>query len=171
MLHDHRVTVEQFTKQAAVFSKAPCVRDENALQLLLQMSDAGPSDTGLDVACGPGIVACAFAAVVHHVMGSDLRGGGFPEGPLPIATERMKGGEDMRWKDRVESTLSRYPETRNDNRFLILRIWDELGLDLTPEQWAKVPTLPQPETLRRTRAKIQNEEGRFLPREDLNARE
>ena len=77
----------------------------------------------------------------------------------------------MRWKDCVETTLDRHPETRSDNRFLILRIWDELGLDLTPEQWARVPSLPQPETLRRTRAKIQNEEGRFLPWDDLYGRE
>jgi hypothetical protein len=73
----------------------------------------------------------------------------------------------MYWKDAVESALDRYPETRGDNRYLILRIWDDLGLNLTAEQWAVVTSLPQPETLRRTRAKLQNEEGRFLPQHEL----
>jgi ubiquinone/menaquinone biosynthesis C-methylase UbiE len=31
-----------------------------------------PEDTVLDVACGPGLVACAFATVAHHVTGIDL---------------------------------------------------------------------------------------------------
>ena len=36
------------------------------------MSGVGPADTVLDVACGPGLVACAFAARAQHVTGIDL---------------------------------------------------------------------------------------------------
>jgi ubiquinone/menaquinone biosynthesis C-methylase UbiE len=36
------------------------------------MAEAGPDDTSLDVACGPGLLACAFARVVRHAVGIDL---------------------------------------------------------------------------------------------------
>lgn len=66
-------------------------------------------------------------------------------------------------RERVEEVLSRHAETRRDNRLLILRVWEEYGLQLTPAQWETVTRLPQPETIRRTRAKLQNEEGRYQP--------
>jgi len=63
---------DQFTKQAVPFSSAPAIKNEEALKLLLQLTSASPSDVVLDVACGPGIVACAFAEVVAHATGIDL---------------------------------------------------------------------------------------------------
>ena len=51
--HRDRI-VDQFTRQAVPFSTAPGIRDEAALQLLVEASGAGPDDTVLDVACGPG---------------------------------------------------------------------------------------------------------------------
>src|SRR2546428_8840719 len=69
----HRdLIVEQFTKQAVPFSTAPGVRDEEALRLLVDFTGAGPEDTVLDVACGPGLVVCALAAVVRHPTGIDV---------------------------------------------------------------------------------------------------
>lgn len=68
----HDVVRDQFTRQAVPFSAAPAIRNEDALQRLLQFTDAGPRDTVLDVACGPGIVACAFAGVTAHATGIDL---------------------------------------------------------------------------------------------------
>ena len=69
----HRdLIVEQFTKQAGPFSTAPGITDEEALRLLVDATGAGPGDTVLDVACGPGLVVCAFAAVVRHATGIDL---------------------------------------------------------------------------------------------------
>jgi SAM-dependent methyltransferase len=69
----HRdVVVDQFTRQAVPFSTAPGIRDEEALRLLVELTGAGPGDTLLDVACGPGLVVCAFAAVVRHATGIDL---------------------------------------------------------------------------------------------------
>src|SRR2546425_1722417 len=69
----HRdLIVEQFTKQAVPFSTAPGVRHEEALRLLVDFTAAGPEDTVLDVACGPGLVVCALAAVVRHATGIDV---------------------------------------------------------------------------------------------------
>jgi ubiquinone/menaquinone biosynthesis C-methylase UbiE len=69
----HRDLVrDQFTKQAVPFSTAPLIKDEEALELLVKMSGAGPNDTVLDVACGPGIVTCAFARVCRHAAGIDI---------------------------------------------------------------------------------------------------
>jgi ubiquinone/menaquinone biosynthesis C-methylase UbiE len=70
---NHRDQIlDQFTRQAVPFSTSPAVRDEQALRLVVEFSGAGPDDTVLDVACGPGILACAFARVVRHVTGIDL---------------------------------------------------------------------------------------------------
>jgi SAM-dependent methyltransferase len=69
----HRDTiVDQFTRQALPFSTAPAIRDEEALRALVEASGAGPEDTVLDVACGPGLVVCAFAPVVAHATGIDV---------------------------------------------------------------------------------------------------
>lgn len=70
---DHQARIlDQFTRQATPFATAPSIKDEEALSLIVTFSGAGPDDTVLDVACGPGIVACAFARVVRHVTGIDL---------------------------------------------------------------------------------------------------
>jgi SAM-dependent methyltransferase len=62
-----RLIVEQFTKQAVPFSQMPDPSPE-----LILAAAAGPTDTVLDVACGPGVLACAFAHVAHQVTGIDL---------------------------------------------------------------------------------------------------
>ncbi len=64
--------LDQFTRQAIPFSTSPSIKDEIALNLLVQASGAGPADTVLDVACGPGLVVCAFARVVAHATGIDI---------------------------------------------------------------------------------------------------
>jgi SAM-dependent methyltransferase len=69
--HRERI-VDQFTRQAVPFSTAPAIRDERALALLVEASGAGPEDTVLDVACGPGLVVAAFARVVRHATGIDV---------------------------------------------------------------------------------------------------
>jgi SAM-dependent methyltransferase len=69
----HRdLVVDQFTKQAVPFASAPGIRDEEALRLLVEQSGAGPDDGVLDVACGPGLVVCAFAPLVRHATGIDV---------------------------------------------------------------------------------------------------
>jgi ubiquinone/menaquinone biosynthesis C-methylase UbiE len=69
----HREAIlDQFTRQAIPFATAPAIQDEAALRLVVEFSGAGPDDTVLDVACGPGIIVCAFAKVVKHATGLDL---------------------------------------------------------------------------------------------------
>jgi ubiquinone/menaquinone biosynthesis C-methylase UbiE len=63
---------DQFTRQATPFATAPGIRDEAALRLIVEESRAGPEDTVLDVACGPGLVVAAFARVVRHATGIDI---------------------------------------------------------------------------------------------------
>jgi SAM-dependent methyltransferase len=83
----HRdLIIDQFTRQAVPFSTAPGILDEDALRLLVEAAGAGPDDTVLDVACGPGLVVAAFARVVRHATGIDLT-------PAMIARAETVAGE------------------------------------------------------------------------------
>ena len=64
--------VDQFTRQAEVFNVAPSLTDEQALRNIVAATQAGPDDTVLDVACGGGVVLCAFAPYVKHATGIDM---------------------------------------------------------------------------------------------------
>jgi SAM-dependent methyltransferase len=67
----HRaLTIEQFTKQAVPFANLP--GHSSSLDALTELSKPSASDTALDVACGPGIVACHFAPLVAHITGIDI---------------------------------------------------------------------------------------------------
>jgi ubiquinone/menaquinone biosynthesis C-methylase UbiE len=69
--HQERI-LDQFTRQAVPFSSAPAIRNQEALNRIVELADAGPEHTVLDVACGPGLLVCAFARVVRHATGIDL---------------------------------------------------------------------------------------------------
>lgn len=62
----------QFTRQASAFAKSQGHLDEGSLQRLAAASGLNADDLVLDVACGTGMVACAFAIVARHVTGIDL---------------------------------------------------------------------------------------------------
>ena len=64
--------LDQFTRQATPFNMAGTITDEKALRLIVEAGRPGPEDTVLDVACGGGIIVCAFAPHVKHVTGIDL---------------------------------------------------------------------------------------------------
>jgi len=64
--------LDQFTRQATVFSTAPTITDEDALQMIVEAARPGPDDRLLDVACGPGLVVCAFAPHVCDATGIDV---------------------------------------------------------------------------------------------------
>jgi ubiquinone/menaquinone biosynthesis C-methylase UbiE len=87
--------VDQFSRQAVPFSQQQAHSKESFLTLLLEMSGVGPEDTVLDVACGPGLVACAFAARAQHVTGIDLT-------PAMIARaqeiQREQGLTNLTWQ-------------------------------------------------------------------------
>jgi ubiquinone/menaquinone biosynthesis C-methylase UbiE len=89
---NHRQTIlDQFTKQAIPFSQMP----DHSPGLILAAAEVKPDDTVLDVACGPGMIACAFAEVAHHVTGIDLT-------PAMIeratALQQSKGRNNLAWK-------------------------------------------------------------------------
>lgn len=64
--------ISQFTKQAVPFLHMSQHSNQYGLNLMVKLSDPKYDDTVLDVACGPGIVACEFAKIVSHVIGIDL---------------------------------------------------------------------------------------------------
>jgi len=63
---------DQFTRQATPFSTAAPIAETGALAMIVAAAEAGPDDLVLDVACGGGIVVCAFAPVVKHAIGIDM---------------------------------------------------------------------------------------------------
>src|SRR6185436_6550977 len=91
----HDEILDQFTRQATGFSQAPGIVDAAALNLLVEWSGAAGDDTVLDVACGPGIVACAFAQVARHVTGIDIT-----PAMLELARGRQQelGLENLTWR-------------------------------------------------------------------------
>jgi len=95
-IRNHQATIiDQFTRQAVPFSVQAAHSEESFLNLLLELSGVGPEDPVLDVACGPGIVACAFAARAKHVTGIDLT-------PAMIERakelQREKGLSNLTWQ-------------------------------------------------------------------------
>lgn len=67
--HTARI-IEQFTQQAIPFTELPGHYD--AIERLLEMAQVSANDRVLDIACGPGLVSCAFARRAQHVTGIDL---------------------------------------------------------------------------------------------------
>jgi SAM-dependent methyltransferase len=63
---------DQFTRQATVFNAAAPIASEDALAMIVKAASPGPNDTVLDVACGGGLVARAFAPHVRHATGIDV---------------------------------------------------------------------------------------------------
>lgn len=64
--------IDQFTQQAAAFTALPIHSDGEAMALCLSLAQLSAQDTVLDVACGPGILACAMARVAAQVEGLDV---------------------------------------------------------------------------------------------------
>jgi len=88
--------LDQFTRQAVPFATAAAIRNEDALNRIVKMAQAGPEDTVLDVACGPGLLACAFARVARHVTGIDLTPAMLEQAR---ALQRQQGLENLTWQE------------------------------------------------------------------------
>jgi ubiquinone/menaquinone biosynthesis C-methylase UbiE len=72
-MNEHQqITIDQFTLQAVQFAQSPGHANEESLRLLAELAELSGRDNVLDVACGTGMVACAFAQVAGHVSGIDL---------------------------------------------------------------------------------------------------
>ena len=76
--------VEQFSQQAVPFTKVPGHLD--AMELLVELARPTAADSVLDVACGPGLVACEFAPHSGRVTGIDIT-------PAMIAEAGRRGRE------------------------------------------------------------------------------
>jgi ubiquinone/menaquinone biosynthesis C-methylase UbiE len=90
-MNNQQQTIDQFTKQASSFAEAPQIKDEAALQLVIQFAGLTAEDNVLDVACGPGILACACAEVAQHVTGVDI---------TPAMIDRAR---DLQARDKLEN--------------------------------------------------------------------
>jgi ubiquinone/menaquinone biosynthesis C-methylase UbiE len=66
----NQTIIDQFSRQAVPFSELP--GHSSSMQTLIEMSGVSDTDVVLDVACGPGIVACEFASHAKQVTGIDI---------------------------------------------------------------------------------------------------
>ncbi len=80
--HNQRI-VSQFTRWAKPFAALPIHAEADAMARTLAACALAPDCSVLDVACGPGILACAMAGQVRHVTGIDLT-------PAMIAQARVR---------------------------------------------------------------------------------
>ena len=69
--HDQHIVAE-FTRQARRFAGHPALAESESLARMLGAGAVGGETRLLDVACGPGIVACAAAGRAAQVTGIDL---------------------------------------------------------------------------------------------------
>lgn len=67
--HDSRI-IDQFTRQAIPFAQLPA--HLSAVEVLLELAVPTAADEVLDVACGPGLVACELAPRVRYCEGLDI---------------------------------------------------------------------------------------------------
>lgn len=108
-IHNQTI-IEQFSQQAIPFAELP--GHSQSMQMLIELSGVSDTDLVLDVACGPGLVACEFAQQAKHVTGIDIT-------PRMIeqANERQKvmGLINLTWQ--VEDIL---PLPLSDSQFSIV---------------------------------------------------
>jgi ubiquinone/menaquinone biosynthesis C-methylase UbiE len=108
-MSSHRSRIlDQFTRQAEPFSQSPSVRNQEALDFIVRMADAGPEDTSLDVACGPGLLACACARVVRHATGIDLTPAMLEQA---LKTQKEQGLTNLTWQ---QGDVTRLPYPNED---------------------------------------------------------
>jgi SAM-dependent methyltransferase len=93
---------DQFTRQAGVFNAAAPIAAADALQLIVDAVRPGPDDTVLDVACGGGLVARAFAPHVRHATGIDVTPAMLDEARRTAAE---KGLANTSWEQSDVTTL------------------------------------------------------------------
>ncbi len=63
--------LDQFTRQARAFAASPELHAADILKLIVEAASLGAADSAIDLACGPGSVACALAAHAARVVGLD----------------------------------------------------------------------------------------------------
>jgi ubiquinone/menaquinone biosynthesis C-methylase UbiE len=103
--HNSRI-LDQFTRQAVPFSQSPSVSNEKALEFIVNSAGAGPQDTVLDVGCGPGLLACAFAQVAGHATGIDVTPAMLDQAGR---TQQAQGLSNLKWQQGDVTQLP-YPD-------------------------------------------------------------
>ncbi|TVV69898.1 class I SAM-dependent methyltransferase [Sphingomonas solaris] len=113
--HDTKI-VDQFTRWAQPFADLSVHADADGMARTLAAAAITPEMAVLDVACGPGIVACAAAPLARHITGIDLT-------PAMIdqarGRQRNAGLDNITWQvgdatrlpfedDRFDVVLTRY---------------------------------------------------------------
>lgn len=85
--------IESFTRKAAAVTGRPAYDPDTAV---IRMARPAAGDTVLDIGCGPGRVACRFAARARHVTGIDIT-------PAMIARARQlqeeRGLRNVSWHE------------------------------------------------------------------------
>ncbi|HYN16174.1 MAG TPA: methyltransferase domain-containing protein [Terriglobales bacterium] len=92
----HKAVVqESFTRQADVYAVTPTVADPARIERLVEAVDPAAESRVLEVACGPGFLALAFAARCREAVGLDLT-----DAPLAIAEKnrRERGLANVRFQ-------------------------------------------------------------------------
>ena len=124
--HQERI-LDQFTRQAMPFSTANTITDANTLRMIVEAAAPKPGDTVLNVACGGGIVVCAFAPHVRHATGIDMTPA-MLDRARQLATE--KGVQNVTWERRDVGRLP-YADGTFDivvTRFSMHHFLDPLGV-------------------------------------------
>ena len=85
MAQHNEVVRESFTTQAEAFAANPWVKNEERIGRLVAAAHLRGNERVLDVACGPGYIAEAFARAAREAIGVDLTAA-----MLAIAEERTK---------------------------------------------------------------------------------
>jgi hypothetical protein len=73
----------------------------------------------------------------------------------------MMRGIAMRVKDKVARILDQKPEARDNDKLLMLQVWEIEGFYLSDKQREAFMRISSPESIRRMRQKFQ-EEGQYL---------
>ena len=107
--HQEKI-IDQFSRQAIPFTQVPGHFD--AMQILLKLSEVCQNDAVLDVACGPGMVACEFAKHTGHVTGIDI---------TPAMIEQAKKRQkELNLENLTWAVGDAVPLPYNDNSFSLV---------------------------------------------------
>jgi ubiquinone/menaquinone biosynthesis C-methylase UbiE len=109
MKHSEAI-VDQFTRQAAQFAASPTARSEEILERMLRLAQPVSSDSALDVACGPGVLACALARHARYARGIDLTPAMLEQARR---TQQEQGVRNIAW-DQGDVTAMRHADAQFD---------------------------------------------------------
>lgn len=123
--HNSRI-LDQFTRQAAPFAAAAAIRNQQVLDRIVQWAGAGPEDTVLDVACGPGLLACAFAREAKHATGIDMTPAMLEQARK---TQQAQGLQNLSWQQGDVYSLPFPPDQFSivSSRFVFHHLQDPLA--------------------------------------------